>query len=160
MVNILLHLFGRQLYASVCNSPATFLVSDEMPCPMEKVTFTCTAPGDLLRWSPSDDASFINVNSENTPLNMPEMPRSGYTVTLTAFNNTSLTSTLSRIAENGIIVICLDPPNDMIGSATIQLAGEVFYHSLRNSCIYTLPTQFPLPPLKELVTLDLLKSVQ
>ncbi len=90
---------------------------------MERVTFTCTAPGVVLRWSPSD-VSNIDVDSEFTPLNMPEMPVPGYIVTLTGFNDTSLTSTLTRVARDGVMVTCLDPPNDVIGSATIQLAGE------------------------------------
>ncbi len=83
---------------------------------MEAVTFTCTVPGALLRWSLSDVSSNIDVDSEFTPLNMPEMPVPGYTVTLNAFSDTSLTSTLSRVAENGVMVTCLDPPNDEIGS--------------------------------------------
>ncbi len=64
--------------------------------------FTCTAPGTNLRWSLSD-APNIDVDSEFTPLNMPEIPVPGYTVTLTAINDTSLTSTLSRVAENGVM---------------------------------------------------------
>ncbi|XP_064400075.1 uncharacterized protein LOC135346389 [Halichondria panicea] len=119
---------------------ATFLVSDERPCPMERVTFTCTAPGALLRWSPSDVASNIDVDSEFTPLNMPEMPVPGYTVTLTAFDDTGLTSTFSRVAENGVMVTCLDPPNDVIGSATVQLAGppsspQGFSHSVESRSV-------------------------
>ena len=121
---------------------------------MERVTFTCTAPGALLRWSPSDVASNIDVDSEFTPLNMPEMPVPGYTVTLTAFDDTGLTSTFSRVAENGVMVTCLDPPNDVIGSATVQLAGEELYHS---SIMYNytpnIHMQVPLPPLKDSVTL-------
>ncbi len=105
---------------------ATFLVSDERPCPMERVTFTCTAPGANLRWSLSDVASNIDVNSEFTPLNTPLMPLPGYTVTRIALNNTGIASTLSRIAEDGVMVTCLNPSNE-IGSATIQFAGEVPY---------------------------------
>ncbi len=33
---------------------AQYSVSVERPCPMETVTFTCTAPGDSLIWEPSD----------------------------------------------------------------------------------------------------------
>ncbi|XP_064407739.1 complement receptor type 2-like isoform X2 [Halichondria panicea] len=98
---------------------ATFLVSDERPCSMERVTFTCTAPGANLRWSLSD-VSNINVN-QFTPLNTPLMPQPGYTVTRVALNNTSIASTLSRIAKDGVMVTCLNPSNE-IGSATIQLA--------------------------------------
>ena len=93
---------------------------------METVTFTCTAPGEALRWSPSDIVGGdIDVDTFLTPFNMPLMPQPGYTVTLIAFNDTSVTSTLSRTAEDGITVICLDPPNDEIGSATIQLASKL-----------------------------------
>ncbi len=100
---------------------------------MERVTFTCTAPGANLRWSLSD-VSNINVNSEFTPLNTPLMPQPGYTVTRIAFKNTGVASTLSRIAEDGVMVTCLNPSNE-IGSATIQLAGEVYAPSLlSNSC--------------------------
>ncbi|XP_064407697.1 uncharacterized protein LOC135352442 isoform X2 [Halichondria panicea] len=102
---------------------ATFLVSDERPCPMERVTFTCTAPGANLRWSLSDVASNIDVHSEFTPLNTPLMPVQGYTVTRIALNNAGIASTLSRIAEDGVMVTCLNPnPSNEIGSATIQLA--------------------------------------
>ncbi len=95
---------------------------------MERVTFTCTAPGANLRWSLSDVASNIDVDSEFTPLNTPLMPLPGYTVTRIALNNAGIASTLSRIAEDGVMVTCLNPnPSNEIGSATIQLAGEVPY---------------------------------
>ena len=90
---------------------------------MTTVTFTCTSPGNLLRWDPSDVSRF-DVDTRFTPINMPEMPQPGYTVTLTALNETSLTSTLTRRAENGITVTCLDSSNVEIGSETIQLASE------------------------------------
>ncbi len=121
---------------------------------MERVTFTCTAPVALLRWLLSDVESPLDVDSEFTPLNTSLMPAPGYTVTLTAFNDTSLTSTISRVAENGVMVTCLDPPNDVIGSASIQLAGEELYHSSK-MYNYTpnMHTQVPLPPFKDSVTL-------
>ena len=52
---------------------------------------------------------------------------SGYTVTLIAFNETTLTSTLSRTAENGITVSCMGfvPTLTTIGSSTIWLVGEL-----------------------------------
>ncbi len=103
---------------------AQYSVSVDRPCPMEAVTFTCTAPGDSLRWVPSD-VSRITVRS-TTDINM-MLIQSGYTVTLIAFNDTTLTSTLSRTAENGIIVTCVDPlpiPTT-IGSSTIRLVGEL-----------------------------------
>ena len=127
---------------------ATFLVNDERPCPMEIVTFTCTSPGTLISWSLSDLSVNIIVDRGINELNMALMQQ-GYTVTLTAFNNTSLTSTLSRTAENGVRVTCLDPPNDEIGSTTIQLAGESNYVLLtvNNTCIhYLLYTVPPSPP--------------
>ncbi len=64
---------------------------------METVTFTCTAAGNSFRWEPSD-VSRITLEAEASALNVPLM-RSGYTVTLIAFNDTTLTSTLSRTAE-------------------------------------------------------------
>ena len=92
---------------------------------MSTVTFTCTILGDVLRWEPSDVSNIV-VSTSTTPLNMPEMPIPGYTVTLTAFNETSLTSTLSRRAEDGITVTCQDPRTaTLIGSQTIKLAGEL-----------------------------------
>ena len=92
---------------------------------METVTFTCTVPGDSMRWEPSDVSSRIAVLAPGE-LNMPDMPVPGYTVTLTAFNETSLTSTLTRRAGNGITVTCVDPQPTLttIGSSTIQLAGR------------------------------------
>ncbi len=96
-------------------------VSVERPCPMETVTFTCTAPGDSMRWVPSD-ATPITIISSPSGLNVPNVV-SGYTITLVAFNDTTLTSTLSRTAENGITVSCVDPLPTLttIGSSTIRL---------------------------------------
>ncbi len=91
---------------------------------METVTFTCTANGDSLRWV-SSDGTIIAVHS-TSGLNVPSDDVSGYTVTLIAFNDTTLTSTLTRTAENGITVSCLDLPTlTTIGSATILLVGEL-----------------------------------
>ncbi len=84
---------------------AQYSVSVERPCPMETVTFTCTVPGDSLRWLPSDTQVITVRSSSSSDLNVPAMVLS-YTVTLTAFNDTTLTSDLSRIAENGITVSC------------------------------------------------------
>ncbi len=90
---------------------------------METVTFTCTVPGDSLRWEPSNSRT-IAIRS-TSGLNVP-IAVSGYTVTLTAFDNTTLTSTLSRTAENGITVSCVDPVPVLttIGSSTLVLVGE------------------------------------
>ena len=91
---------------------------------METVTFTCTAAGDSLRWIPSDTSAPITVRN-TIDLNVPLM-QSGYTVKLTAFNDTSLTSTLSRTAENGITVSCVEfVPVSTIRSSTVQLVGEL-----------------------------------
>ncbi len=113
---------------------AQYSVSVERPCPMETVTFTCTAPGDSLRWVPSD-VSRINVRS-TTDINM-MLIHTGYTVTLIAFNDTTLTSTLSRTAENGITVSCVDPlpTPTTIGSSMIRLVGEFLLVS-RLLCVY------------------------
>ncbi len=112
---------------------AQYSVSVERPCPMETVTFTCTVAGNLLRWEPSG-VTDIDVPS-NAEINVPQM-RSGYTATLIAANDTTLTSTLSRTAENGITVSCVDPlpaPLTTIGSSTIRLVGELVSHLL---CVY------------------------
>ncbi len=92
---------------------------------METVTFTCTAVGDSLRWSPSD-ATPITILSSPSGLNVPRLV-SGYTVTLIAFDNDTLTSTLSRIAENGITVSCVGTVSTLItiGSSMIRLVGEL-----------------------------------
>ncbi|XP_064403674.1 uncharacterized protein LOC135349109 isoform X2 [Halichondria panicea] len=102
-------------------STAQYSVSVERPCPMETVTFTCTAPGDSLRWVLSD-ATPVTILSSPSGLNVPHAV-SGYTVTLIAFNDTTLTSTLSRAAENGITVSCLGtvPTLTTIGSSMIRL---------------------------------------
>ena len=95
---------------------------------METVTFTCTAPGDSLRWVPSDSTSISILSTLG--LNVPVM-QSGYIVTLIAANDTALTSTLSRIAKNGITVSCEGfvfvptPSRTTIGSSIIQLVGEL-----------------------------------
>ena len=106
---------------------AQYSVSVERPCPMETVTFTCIAPGDFLRWEPSDTARTRTITVRSTSgLNIPDVV-SGYTVTLIAFNDTTLTSTLSITAENGINVSCVDPLPTLttIGSSIIQLVGEL-----------------------------------
>ena len=91
---------------------------------METVTFTCTAAGDFLRWVLSD-VTPIDILS-TSDLNVPLM-HSGYTVKLIAFNDTTLTSNLSRTAENGITVSCVGvvPTLTTIGSSMIQLVGEL-----------------------------------
>ena len=120
---------------------AQYSVSVERPCPMETVTFTCTAPGDSLRWIPSD-ADRITIRPTTSGLNVANVV-SGYTVTLIAFNDTTLTSTLSRTAENGINVSCVDPLPTLttIGSSTIQLVGKCLvlclYISYKHVYIYT-----------------------
>ncbi len=88
---------------------------------METVTFTCTANGDILIWDLPGNR--ITVLTTSDPLVM----QSGYTVTLIALDNDTLTSTLSRTAENGITVSCLEIVSTLttIGSSTIRLAGEV-----------------------------------
>ena len=92
---------------------------------METVTFTCTAAGDFLRWEPSDVTRTIAVRS-TSDLNVASVV-SGYTVTLIAFNDTTLTSTLSRTAKNGTTVSCVGivPTLTTIGSSTIRLVGEL-----------------------------------
>ena len=115
---------------------AQYSVSVERPCPMETVTFTCTAPGDSLRWSPSDVTSITILSSLG--LNVPLM-QSDYTVTLIAFNDTTLTSTLSRTEENGITVSCVElsiTTLTTIGSSTIRLVGELQLVS-RQLSVYT-----------------------
>ena len=88
---------------------------------METVTFTCTAAGDSLRWEPSDVTRILVRSDLNVPMTL-----FGYTVTLIAVNDTTLTSTLSRTAENGITVSCVDPEPTatLIGSSIIHLASE------------------------------------
>ncbi len=101
---------------------AQYSVSVERPCPMETVTFTCTAAGDALRWMASDitDIDILSTLDLNVPL-----IRSSYTVTLIAANDTTLTSTLSRTAENGITVSCFTVDAVPVGSSMIQLVGEL-----------------------------------
>ncbi len=94
---------------------------------METVTFTCTVPGDRMNWETSDLVAPQITIRNSTDLNAPLMPRPGYTVTQTAFTDTTITSTLSRVAEDGIIVSCVDPLPILttIGSSTISLVGEL-----------------------------------
>ena len=93
---------------------------------METVTFTCTVNGSSLRWELSD-VSRIIVRTTLYNISEPVMPRPGYTVTLTAFTDTTITSTLSRTAEDGITVECIatTPTIIIIGSTTIDLVGEL-----------------------------------
>ncbi len=104
---------------------------------METVTFTCTVRGDSLRWVPSD-VSRITILATNSGVNVPLMPQPGYTVTLIAFNDTTLTSTLSRTAENGITVSCegLVPTLTTIGYSMIRLVGELQFVSRLIVCAY------------------------
>ena len=97
---------------------------------METVTFTCTVTGSSMRWDPSD-IGHITVRADTANLNVSTLPVPGYTVTLTAFTDTTITSTLSRTAEDGITVSCVDilPTSTIIGSTTIDLVGELKYIS-------------------------------
>ena len=96
---------------------------------METVIFTCTVNGSNVRWELSD-VDRITVRTTVNNLNEPTMPQPGYTVTLTAFTDTTITSTLSRTAEDGITVSC-DNPSLLtltpVGSTTINLVGETYY---------------------------------
>ncbi len=96
---------------------------------METVTFTCTVPGDEVRWEPSDVTRITVRNTHD--LNVPDT-LAGYTSTLTAFTDTTTTSTLSRVAVEGITVSCVavSPTLTTIGSTTIRLAGELLFLSL------------------------------
>ncbi len=67
---------------------AQYSANVERPCPMETVTFICTAAGDSLNWEPSDVSRITILFTAD--LNVPHM-RSGYTVTLIAANDTTLT---------------------------------------------------------------------
>ncbi len=73
------------------------------------------------------------------------MPQPGYNATLIAFNDTTLTSTLSRTAENGITVSCVDPLPTLttIGSSTIRLVGELQLVSRLLCVIYTIDLPGP-----------------
>ena len=77
-------------------------------------------------WEVSDVSRITVLNTAN--LNEPLMLASDYTVRLTAVTDTTMTSTLSRTAEDGITVSCIDPLPTMItlGSTTINLVGEEF----------------------------------
>ena len=100
-----------------------YSVNVERPCPMETVTFTCIAAGNVLRWVASDSNTIeiFSTSDLNVPIGV-----SGYTVTLIAVDNTTLTSTLSRTAESVITVSCVGfMPVRTIGSSTIQLVGEL-----------------------------------
>ena len=91
---------------------------------METVIFTCTVTGNSVRWEASD-VDRITVRNASYNLNEPVMPQPGYTTTLTAFTDTTITSTLSRTAEDGITVSCDNPfPTLTVGSTTINLVGE------------------------------------
>ncbi len=94
---------------------------------METVTFTCTVPGDTVRWETSDTGRITIRNS--TDLNVPLRPVPGYTLTQTAFTDTTMTSTLSSAAEEGITVSCVDPFPEVttIGSTTINVVGELLF---------------------------------
>ena len=78
-----------------------------------------------MRWSPSD-VSVVTVSTSEA-INVSTGVRDHYTVTLTAFTDTTITSTLSRTAEDGITVSCVDPtPNvTAVGSTMIRLVGEL-----------------------------------
>ncbi len=92
---------------------------------METVTFTCTAPGDLLRWEPSDTSITFTVRNTDT-INEPQ-ELFGYAATLITFNDTALTSTLTKIAGDGITVVCtgIEPSLTTIGSSMIRSVGEL-----------------------------------
>ncbi len=96
---------------------------------MEIVTFTCIVNGSSIRWELSD-VDRITVRTTVNNLNEPTMPQPGYTVTLTAFTDTTITSTLSRTTEDGITVSCDNPsPSSLttVGSTTMNLVGEMYY---------------------------------
>ncbi len=92
---------------------------------METVIFTCTVTGDRLRWSPSDVDHITILNTAD--INEPLMPQPGYIVRVTALTDTTMTSTLSKAAVDGITVSCIDPLPTLttIGTMIISLVGEL-----------------------------------
>ncbi len=101
-------------------------MSVESPCPNETVTFTCTVTGNSVRWEPSDVSRITIRNTAG--INVPFMPQPGYIVTLIAITDNTMTSTLSRTAEDGITVSCIaiTPSLTTVGSTTINLACELW----------------------------------
>ena len=103
-------------------------MSVERPCPNETVTFTCTVTANRMRWEILNVTQITLLNTAG--LNEPMMPQPGYTVTLTAVNDTILTTILSvsRLAEDSrsITVSCIDllPTRTIIGSTNVSLTGE------------------------------------
>ncbi len=81
-----------------------------------------------MRWQPSDVFRITILNS--TDLNVPIPTQPGYTLRQTAFTDTTMTSTLSRVAVEGINVSCISlrPTLTTIGFTTIHLAGELSLH--------------------------------
>ena len=120
---------------------------------METVTFTCTAIGSSMRWELSD-VSRITVRNDSE-VNEPLMPRPGYTVTQTAFTDTTITSTLSRTAEDGITVSCIaiTPTITTIGSTTIDLVGELLQCLVLAPFCYQLSSQIHQDHLPSCLTL-------
>ncbi len=100
-------------------------MSPEVACPMENVTFTCTGSGNTLGWNLPDGFKIEIVARDGGELNMPDT-FGDYIVAVTAFNGTSVTSTLTTAAVNGITVTCLEgsPPSVNVGTGTIILAGK------------------------------------
>ncbi len=88
-----------------------------------------------MRWAPSDVTDITVLSTLG--LNVPQM-QSDYTVTLIAFNDTTLTSTLSKTAVNRITVSCVElsmPDLTTIGSSTISLVGELQLVSCLNGAV-------------------------
>ena len=99
-----------------------------MACPDDTVTFTCTLPGSLIRWTvtpPQGQMFLITLSTSNTE---DTQGNPAFRGVLTDSSGGMLTATLTSLSEasimEGTMVECVGSLGSQEGPLTIAVAGE------------------------------------
>ncbi len=101
------------------------------PCAGDVISLTCTVPGALLRWDFTDLGRTVQIDATNTE----SFQQDQYMVAPVMVNSTSITSSLSFPAVEGVTIGCFPIVQPIMREdLTILTAGEVLS---RQYCIIT-----------------------
>ncbi len=107
---------------------ATLISTPPVACPDDTVTFTCTLPGSLIRWTvapPQGQMFLITLSTSNTE---DTQGNPAFRGVLTDSSGGMLTATLTSLSEasimEGTMVECVGSLGSQEGPLTITVAGE------------------------------------
>ena len=111
------------------------------PCAGDVISLTCTVPGSLLGWDFTDLSRTIQVDRTTAA----SFQQDQYTVAPVVFTSTSITSSLSFPAVEGVTIGCYALGQPMMREdLTILTAGEVVIKTY--SSVNLIITATPSPP--------------